>query len=319
VFVREHPAIARAAVLGEPDDDFVLDTKCEQLAVPVLVDGPDVGVAAYRPPPKGKVCLHLERTSLSEARGVVGRDHFQMCELSGGGLIADPGLSGDGVRVLRREGLPADAETLEHSVHERRWHEEVAREHLRQLLALDGCGTENVFFTVEREAVTVIEPPVSDLVSSGVTLKRDRALCRYEHASDTFGDEGPEKVVHRQEREPQTEVLAHTEDIDLLCLIDGQLVKEASGRLGGLDASLPAASLWRHVGLLSLARGGAARAPAFYATAWLSGRCEKLGESENLLSVGLREHGGSAKQRLRVVEFHFLTQQPPDRPSVEAG
>jgi hypothetical protein len=315
-FVREHPAVPRAAVLRQRDDHFVFDAKREELIVPVR---PDVGVAADRPPPEGEVCLHLERTSLSEERRVIGRDHFQVRELSDGGLVADAGFSRDGVGVFRRKRLPTVAKTLEHAEDERRRHEKAAGEHLRQLLALDGCRTENVFFAIEGEAVPVIEPPMSDLVSGGVPLERDGALRRHEHATDTFGDKGAEEVVHRQERKPQTEVLAHTKDIDLLCLIYGQLVKEASGRLRSLDASLPATSLRGHDLLLSLSRRGAARGAPSDATAWLSGRCEKLGEPENLFPIGVRERCGSTKKRFRIVEVNFLTEQPSDGTSVQTG
>ena len=94
--------------------------------------------------------------------------------------------------------------------------------------------------------VSMIETPVSDLVRGRVPLKRDRALRRDQHAADAFRDEGSEEVVHWQEGEPQTEVFADAEHVDLLGLVDRQFVEQPARGLRGMDTPLPTSSLGRH-------------------------------------------------------------------------
>jgi hypothetical protein len=114
-------------------------------------------------------------------------------------------------------------------------------------------------------------------VRGRVPLEWDRALRRDKDTADTLGDEGSKEVVHRQERKPQPEILTDAEHVDLLGLVDRQIVEQAAGGLRGLDASLPASSLRRHLRLLIPARG--TRPPSTAARdARLARRGEKLGE-----------------------------------------
>ncbi|MFZ1488710.1 MAG: hypothetical protein WAS51_02110 [Ilumatobacteraceae bacterium] len=248
MLVGEHPAVAGAPVLGKRDDHLVLDPQGKQLIVPGLIDRPHVRVTVHGPTAKGQRSLHLEWAALPQHGDAIGRDHFEMRKLSDGGLVADTRLSCEGVGVLRLDRSPADTQAFEHTEHEWGWHQEVAREHLGQLLALDRSIAEDMLLTVESEAVAVVEAPMSDLVRGRVALERDGALRGDEDAADALGNERPKEVVHRQERKPQAEVFTDAEHVDLLGLVDRQFVEQAACGLSGLDAPLPAASLRCHLG-----------------------------------------------------------------------
>src|SRR5690349_16404945 len=120
-----------------------------------------------------------------------------MGELPDRGFVTHSCFARDGVSVLGLQRLAAEAEAFEDAVHEWGRHQELASEHLRQLLTLHGGGPEHVLFAVERDAMSVIEPPVPDLMCCGVALDRDRALCGHEDAACTLRHECTEEVIHR--------------------------------------------------------------------------------------------------------------------------
>jgi hypothetical protein len=190
----------------------------------LLVDWPYIRVPAHRSPAEGKVSLDLEWASPPEVRGLFGADDLEVGELANGGLVAHTSFPRDGVGVLGMKRTAVELQTFEHAEHEGRWHEETARKYLCQLLALDGRGPKYVFFTVEGEAVAMIQAPMTDLVRGRVALDWDRPLCRYEDPTDALRDERSEEVVHWQEGEPKAEVLADSEHIDLLGLINPKFV-----------------------------------------------------------------------------------------------
>jgi hypothetical protein len=68
--------------------------------------------------------------------------------------------------------------------------------------------------------MTVIEAPMRYLMRCGEPLYRDGSLGRDEDAADTLGNERTKQIVHRHEGEPEVEVLAEPEHVDLIALIN---------------------------------------------------------------------------------------------------
>ncbi len=253
--------------------------------MPVLVDRPHVGVAAHRASTESEVGLYLQGTAATKERCPAVADDLEVRQLSDSGLVADASFTCHCVGVLRLDRASAQTEAVENAEHERRGHEEASGEHLCQLLAFDWRGTQNVFLAIECDPVTVVKPPMTEFVCRGVALNRDRPLRGDEHTADAFRNKGPEQVVEREEGQPEAKVLADAEHIDLLDLVDGELVEQAAGGFGSLDAPLPTPSLRRHDGSLRvLARGRSARC-ASSSAAWLACRSEKLREAEHLFPV----------------------------------